>query len=134
MDDILVYGKTLEQHDQWFTKVLGRIDSAGLKLNREKCLMRQSQLHFLGQLIDESGVRPDPGKVQAIRELPPPRNVRELKRVLGMFNYLGKYIPNLSTVGKPLYDLLRSATEWTWAHPQEGAFQHIKDVPSFKVL
>ncbi len=130
MDDILVYGDTMEQHDQRLTKVLERIESAGLKLNREKCLLRQQQLHFLGHLIDKSGVRLDPEKVRAVRELSPPLNVQELKRVLGMFNYLGKYIPNLSTEGKPLYDHLRSTAVWTWPYPQEAAFQRIKDILS----
>ncbi|XP_039610078.1 uncharacterized protein K02A2.6-like [Polypterus senegalus] len=130
MDDILVYGDTMEQHDKRLTNVLKRIESAGLKLNHEKCLLRQHQLHFLGHLIDESGVRPDPEKVRAVRELSPPYNVQELKRVLGMFNYLGKYIPNLSTEGKPLYDLLRSTATWTWASPQVTAFQRIKDILS----
>lgn len=130
MDDILVYGDTMVQHDQRLNKVLERIETAGLKLNREKCLLRQQQLHFLGHLIDRSGVRPDPEKVRAIRELSPPHNVQELKRVLGMFNYLGKYIPNLSTEGRPLYELLRSTAIWTWAYPQEAAFQRIKDILS----
>ncbi|RXN17021.1 RNA-directed DNA polymerase-like protein [Labeo rohita] len=57
MDDILVYGDTMEQHDQRLTKVLERIESAGLKLNHEKCLLRQQQLHSLGHLIDKSGMR-----------------------------------------------------------------------------
>ncbi|RXN15792.1 Transposon Ty3-G Gag-Pol poly [Labeo rohita] len=117
----------MEQHDQRLTKVFERVESAGLKLNQDKCLLRQQQLHFLGHLIDKSGVKPDPEKVRAVHELSPPQNVQELKRVLGMFNYLGNYIPNLSTEGKPLYDLLRSSAVWTWVYPQEAAFQRIKD-------
>lgn len=130
MDDILVYGDTPEQHDQYLSKVLERVESAGLKLNREKCVFRQNQLHFLGQVIDKTGVKPDPDKVKAIRELPTPQNVQELRRVLGMFTYLGKYIPNLSTVGQPLYELLRSKTVWTWDHAQQEAFKRIKDILS----
>lgn len=117
MDDILVYGNTAEQHDQRLNKVLERIESTSLKLNKDKCVFRQNQLHFLGQVIDKSGVKPDPDKVKAIKELPEPQNVQDLKRVLGMFTYLGKYIPHLSTVGQPLYELLRSKTAWMWDHP-----------------
>uniref|UniRef100_A0A3Q1EIG7 Gypsy retrotransposon integrase-like protein 1 n=1 Tax=Acanthochromis polyacanthus TaxID=80966 RepID=A0A3Q1EIG7_9TELE len=130
MDDILVYGNTAEQHDERLSKVLERIESTGLKLNKDKCVFRQNQLHFLGQVIDKSGVKPDPDKVKAIKELPEPQNVQDLKRVLGMFTYLGKYIPHLSTVGQPLYELLRSKTTWTWDHPQKEAFQRIKDILS----
>lgn len=128
MDDILVYGNTPEQHDQYLTMALERIESAGLKLNTDKCVFRQKQLHFLGQVIDETGVKPDPEKVKAIRELPSPQNVQDLRRILGMFTFLGKYIPNLSTVGQPLYELLRSQTAWTWDHAQQEAFQRIKDI------
>ena len=62
MDDILVYGATKEEHDGRLEKVMQRIETAGLKLNREKCSIRQSQPRFLGHLIDRSGIRPDPDK------------------------------------------------------------------------
>lgn len=128
MDDILVYGSTMEEHDARLDKVFSRIESAGLKLNKEKCSLRQSQLRFLGHLIDHSGVRPDPDKVEAISQLPPPRNVQELKRVLGMVNYLGKYIPALATIGQPLYELLKMKNIWTWGPSQQSAFENIKSM------
>ncbi|XDV16248.1 hypothetical protein PO909_016045 [Leuciscus waleckii] len=130
MDDVLVYGDTPEQHDQRLSKVLKRIESAGLKLKKINNKFRQDQLHFLGHVIDKSVVRPDPGKVKAIRELLPPQNVQDLKRILGMFNYLGRYIPNLSTVCQSLYYLLKSKSVWTWDHYQQEAFQRIKDILS----
>lgn len=61
---------------------------------------------FLSQVISKDGVRPDPAKVSAIHKLKPPENIQELKRALSMVNYLGKYVPNLATVGQPLYELL----------------------------
>ncbi len=127
MDDILVYGDSMEQHDARLEKVMQRIEQAGLKLNKEKCSFRQSQLRFLGHLINQSGVRPDPEKVEAIRKLSPPTNVQELKRILGMVNYLGRYISNLSTIGQPLYELLKSKNTWTWGHTQQSAFENIKE-------
>lgn len=123
MDDILIYGTSMELHDARLEKVLQRVESAGLKLNKEKCSLRQSQLRFLGHLIDQSGVRPDPDKVEAIHQLPPPENVQELKRVLGMVNYLGRFVP---AVGQPFYELLKSKNIWTWGHSQQAAFEDIK--------
>lgn len=128
MDDVLIYGATLTEHDQRLEKAIQRIETAGLKLNREKCSIRQRQLRFLGHLIDKDGIRPDPDKVEAIQQLPPPSNVQELKRILGMVNYLGRYIPNLSTVGQPLYELLKDKNIWTWGHTQQAAFEHIKEL------
>lgn len=69
----------MEQHDARLEQVLRRVMSAGLNINKEKCFFRQSQRCFLGHLIDKSGVRPDPNKVGAIHQLPPPGNVQELK-------------------------------------------------------
>ena len=107
MDDILVYVATKVEHDRRLEKVMQCIKGAGLKLNREKCSFKQKELRFLGHLIDQFGVRPDPDKVEAIQQLSPPTDVHELKRVLGMVNYLAKYVANLATVGEPLYELLR---------------------------
>ena len=127
MDDVLVYGATVNEHDQRLEKAMQRIETAGLKLNQEKCSIRQSQLRFLGHIIDKDGIRPDPGIVEAIQQLPPPANVQELKRILGMVNYLGRYILNLSTVGQPLYELLKSKNMWTWGHAQQAAFDQTKE-------
>ena len=129
MDDILIYGATTKEHDHRLEMVMQRIKAAGMKLNREKCSIRQNQLRFLGHLFDRTGIRPDPDKVEAIRQLPPPADVQELKRILGMVNYLGRYIPNLSTVGQPLYELLkRNKNTWTWDHAQQAAFVNIKEL------
>lgn len=71
-------------------------------------------------------MRPDPAKVSAISELPPPGKVPELKQVLGMVNYLAKYVARLATVGHLLYEVLKSKAAWTWGPTQQGAFQQIK--------
>lgn len=65
MDDI--YGATEEEHDRCLGKVMQCIETAGLKLNHDKCSIRQSQLRFLWHLTDQSGIRPDHNKVEAIQ-------------------------------------------------------------------
>ena len=73
---------------------------------------------FFGQLIDESGIRPDPGKVTAIQTVPIPSNVAEMRRFLGMTNHLNKLAPYLAETTKPLRDLLIKNTECVWGAPQ----------------
>jgi hypothetical protein len=126
MDDIIIHGRDVAEHDQRLQSVMERLQSAGLRLNTGKCRMRQEKLHFLGHEISADGVRPDPAKVSAINKLPPPDNAQGLKRVLGMINYLGKYIPNLADVGRPLYDFLKVKSTWTWGPAQQAALQEIK--------
>ena len=77
-DDVLVYGRSREEHDQNLRNALKRIEKAGLTLNKDKCKFSQQQVKFLGQVIDGSGVSPDPTKIQAILEFKRPTDVPEL--------------------------------------------------------
>ena len=69
---------------------------------------------------------PSPDKIKAIRDMPPPTSVSELRTILGMLNYLGRFINNLATILKPMSDLLKLDTVWDWGRPQQNAFQKIK--------
>lgn len=90
-------------------------------------VLRQVELHFLGQVINKEGVRPDPVNVSAINEINPPENVQELNRTFGMINHQGKY-DHKATVGQPLYELLISKSEWIWGPAQQKAFIQIKEL------
>ncbi|XP_060774394.1 uncharacterized protein K02A2.6-like [Neoarius graeffei] len=126
MDDILVYGNSTEQHKQRFQSALRTIENAGLKLNNEKCLLRQSQLCYLGHVIDSNGIHPDNAKIEAITQLQPPENVSDLRQMMGMVHYLGRYVPHLSEVTRPLNELLRKDTAWIWGPAQDEAFHKVK--------
>ena len=75
-------------------------------MNPDKCKFRMTKLKFLGHLIDENGIHPDPDKTAAIHEIAPPTNVDQLRRFLGMANQLGKFSPNLAILTQPLRELL----------------------------
>ena len=126
MDDILVYGKTQEEHDERLIKTLQRLEAAGLTLNRDKCEFSQKQVKFLGQIVDKAGVRPDREKVKAIQEAPTPKNVSDARRFLGMVNQLGKFSPNLAEKTRPLRELLKKDNTWIWGAPQREAFAEVK--------
>ena len=96
MDDIIVWGSTAEEHDERLTKALERLSKVGLVLNAEKCVFRRPEIEYLGEVVTQDGVKPDPNKIQAITEMPTPRDVLELQHVLGMVTYLGRFIPNMS--------------------------------------
>lgn len=126
MDDILIHAETEEQHDRRLAEALKVIEAAGLKLNQAKCKLKQRHVRFLGHLIDEAGVRADPNKVTGIGNFPQPQNATELKRFLGMVNYLAKFVPELSTVAHPLYELLKGDKEWMWGPAQRKAIRNLK--------
>ena len=95
-DDIIIWGETREIHDQCLKKVLARVKKSELKLNKDKCIFGAKELSFLGHVMSQDGVKPDPGKVEAITELPVPTSKVELQRFLRLANYLGTFIPLLS--------------------------------------
>ena len=112
VDDVLVSGKTQEEHDQRLLEVLSRIKRSGLTLGPDKCEINKTSVKFLGQVVDENGVRPDPEKVQAIMQMKPPTSVSELRRFLGMVNQQSKLSPHLADQTKPLRELLSSKNHW----------------------
>ena len=130
IDDILIYGKTQEEHDKRLTTVLQKIAAAGITLNVEKCEIAKTQVKFLGQLIDKQGIYPDPGKVSAVKNMKAPSNITELHRFLGMINQLGKFIPQLAEATKPLRELLSAKNQWLWSSSQQQAFKTVQAMVS----
>ena len=127
MDDTIIYGKTEEEHDQRLSAVLKRIEESGLKLNKEKCNFKQTEVKFFGHIISAEGVKPNPEKIKAIVDMPPPTNVSELRTVCGMFQYMSKFVPEMATILKPMTDLMKKDIAWTWGDSQQNAFDHVKE-------
>jgi hypothetical protein len=128
MDDVLVFGATQAQHDVNLQNVLQRLKEMGLQLNQEKCVYSQQKVTFLGHVFSADGVQADPSKVHAIVKMPPPSNVEELRRFLGMVQYLGTYLPNLQSILEPLHALLCKSSVWTWDSQQQEAFSQVKEL------
>ena len=126
MDDILVYGATNEEHDRSLNAVLRTVKDSGLKLNRAKCHFGKSEIQYFGHLISADGLRPDPSKVKAVTQMASPTSVEELRQVLGLINYVGRFLPDLSTKLHPITDLLKRENDWVWSEAQERAFETVK--------
>ena len=112
MDDILVYGRDMEEHDLRLDTVMRIVQSSGLKLKRSKCLFRQTELKFLAHKFTADGIVADPDTVAAILSMPGPTSLSSLCQVMGMVHYLRSYLPDLHTVTRPLNDLLKADTIW----------------------
>ncbi|CAB4030147.1 uncharacterized protein K02A2.6-like, partial [Paramuricea clavata] len=126
LDNILISGPTDEEHLQNLEEVMKRLSEAGLRLKKSKCRFMQPTLECLGYRIDETGIYPVEAKVKAVQEVPTPTNVTELKAYLGLLNFYGKFLPNLSTELEPLYQLLRKNQRWKWNTEQIRAFERSK--------
>ena len=126
-DNIVVFGNTKEEHDKNLQKVLSRLHKHGWTLNEEKCEFGKEKIELLGHIVSKDGVAPNPKKINAILAFPAPSDVTELKRFLGLCSFLSKFLPHFATIARPLNDLLSSNAEWVWGHPQQAAFQDLKN-------
>lgn len=123
VDDILIYGQNVEEHDKTLRTVLGRLKSAGITLNKDKCIIGVQEIDFLGHRISEQGISILPERVDAIANFPVPKNKETLLQFLGIVNYIGKFIPNKSSLLEPLNSLLKDGVSFDWFDKQEKAFR-----------
>ena len=114
IDDMLVTGVSEEEHLQNFSAVLQRLQDAGLRLKRQKCVFMVLEVEYLGHLLNNKGLQPSPAKVNAIAKAPAPNNKSQLKAFLGMVIYYGKFFPNLTITLAPLYGLIKERARWVW--------------------
>lgn len=128
LDDIIVTGRTMEEHLETLDRVLERLQTYGLKANQEKCKFLQDSVEYCGHVISSKGLHQSSRKVQAITEMPRPQNVTQLKSFLGMVQYYAKFLPNLASQLGPLYQLLRKGTPWAWKTEQEDCFLAVKNM------
>ena len=98
IDDILIYAPTEEEHDRRHRAVLQRCRDANLSLNKDKYVNKTQELKYLGHIISPDGVKADPAKVAAIVDMPVPESKEDVRRFIGLINYLLKYCPNLSSI------------------------------------
>ena len=127
-DDILVHGTTREEHDSRLKAALQRSREAGVKLNDTKCKFGLQEVTYLGRVISVDGIKPDPEKIKDILDMPSLTDKTGVHRILGMINFLAKFIPNMSTLTTPLRALLVKDTEFIWTHEQNKALDNIKKI------
>ena len=126
LDDILVTGRTAEEHLHNLEEVLKRLEEAGMRLKKDKCAFLLSQVEYLGHVISQQGLHPSDSKVAAVVNAPAPTNVTELRSLLGLVNYYGKFLPNLASILAPLYKLLQKGASWHWGGEQKEALAEVK--------
>ena len=125
-DEVLIKGKTMEEHNQALKAALDRARQRNIKFNKDKCEVGVKQIKHQGHIFSAEGVQVDADKVKAILRYPTPKNSDDLRRFLGVMTYIGKFIPNLSKISKPLRILLNNKIEWHWGKAQDDAMWTLK--------
>ena len=132
-DDVLVFGGSQEEHDSRLRKVLEIIRSSGLSLNLQKCSFSKSHVTYLGHLIEDGAISPDPSRSQSLLKHPVPRTPTELDRFLGMCNFFRNYIPHFAELSKALYKMAKTK-ELAWSPESLKNFNSIKETLSKAIL
>lgn len=130
MDDILVGGRTKEEHDCRLKQVLEICRANGLKLNEAKCSIGMKEVTFLGDVISAEGIKTDPTKVEAIARFPTPECRDDLVRFLGMVTYLGRFLPDLAFKTHNMRSLVKKDIVFMWTSTHTNEFELLKQTVS----
>jgi hypothetical protein len=133
IDDILVASRNEVEHKKHLRAVFERLSENGIQIKASKCLLGVNSLEFLSHIITPNGTVPAENKVQAISEFPTPNSIKSIQRFIGMVNYYHRFIPNLSRLLAPLYELVtqlqkkpKVSKNFFWPSECESAFQIVK--------
>ncbi len=123
LDDCLVASRNMEDHILHLGQVMTRLQTAGLRINFKKCVFAVGNLQFLGHSVSASGMSPVSDNVAAVRNFPPPSDIKQLQRFLGMINFYRRFMPQAARVLKPLTDALAGCPKTlTWTPDLQTAF------------
>ena len=126
-DDIILYGKNQEEHDTRLQKVFERLREKNITLNRSKCEFNKDKVEFFGYVFSKDCISADPKKIDAIKNAEAPKNAAEVRSLLGLANYVSRFISDFATITEPLRQLTHKNTEWKWNGKEQKAFQTLKD-------
>ena len=126
LDDVIIFGKTLEEHNKNLEEVLKRLAQHGVKLQTDKCELLRPELKYLGHVITPDGIKTNPKKLKAVEEFKILKNVKELKGFLEFTGYYRKFIKNYSNISKPLTSLLKKESECRWSESCDKKITELK--------
>ncbi|KAL7299069.1 hypothetical protein TKK_0008161 [Trichogramma kaykai] len=134
MDNIVVYASSLSEHREKMNKLFGRLRTANLTVRSDKCFFLRKKVTFLGHIISEEGVRPDPGKVVTVTRFPRPKTKKNMKQLRGLTGFYRKFIPDFAKIVKPLTALLKQGEPFAWKEEQKITFETFKRLLSAVLL
>jgi hypothetical protein len=128
LDDILCFSKNMEEHKDHLRLVFEACSRWNLRLKRKKSEFGKTEVEYLGHILGANGVKPCERNINKIRELMPPRNVEEIRAMLGLTGYYRRFVPNYGHYAEPLTKLTKKNATFVWDPEQQKAFDYFKQV------
>ena len=126
VDDFCIFDDDCQEHLSHIDYVLSKLAENGFTVKPSKVQFCKRKVEFLGYIISEDGIRPSPERINAIKEIPPPKNVRQMRRFLGICQYQARFVINYAKEVQPLRELLKKDTKWRWTSHEGTAFNRVK--------
>jgi len=128
VDDVLVGTETEEGHDKIIEEVLKKLEENNLYIKPEKCVWKVWKIRFLGVVIEPNRIEMEKKKVDGVLSWPEPRNVKDVRKFLGLTNYYRRFIKDFTQVARPMNMLMRKDIKWKWRREQQKTFNELKRI------
>ena len=126
LDDLIIYSTSWYSHFEKLDEVFTLLEKANLKLKPAKCHLLQEEVLFLGHVVDQSGIRPNPELLQTIDQWEAPTTVKQIQQFMGLCNYYRRFIKDFSKIASPITQLTKKNIPFRWTSDCENAFQLLK--------
>ena len=126
LDDVIVFSDTFDNHLIHLKQVFDRFREANIRLKPSKCSFGRQEVHYLGHIVSSQGVLPDPTKIQAVKEYPVPRTIRQVRGFLGLANYYRRFVQDFSCIAAPLHSLTKKGSKFEWDENCQKSFEALK--------
>ena len=134
LDDLIVSSNSFEEHLRHIRRVFERLRKVGLKLKPKKCHFLQKKLEFLGHVVSESGIAPDEGKIEKIKNFHVLKNEKQVRSFLGLSGYYRRFIKNYATISHPLTELTKDTAIFNWTDKEQNAFEYLRNCLTTKPI
>lgn len=128
VDDILCASPDLETHLAKLEIVFKRLRKHGLKIKPNKCRFLARETTYLGHKIDHIGIRPDPRNLEAVRNFPVPKSVKQVRSFVGLASFYRRHVKDFTTIALPLTNLTRKNVKFVWDDACQRAFEQLKNL------
>jgi len=109
-------------------EILKRLEKNDLYVKLEKCVWKAKKIGFLGVVIGPKGIEMEKEKVDRVLSWPEPKNVKDVRKFLGLANYYRRFIKDFAQIARPMNMLTRKDEKWRWEEAQQKTFNELKRI------